>query len=168
MRPIPSSCVEGEVKQSQSQGVLPAAGATFLGWGLGTERGSFSLLCSSALVKWSLRVWSQHWLNLGGFKNTTFFTDNWEWPHYWGHQAFYGPLGSHMEQCHCQSQGELPTALLCSWAWGLSRETLIHVIRTGVKLSVVAWTPHFPLHLHCTALEGINPGSFLKKRHSST
>lgn len=30
MRPIPSSCVQGEVKQPQSQGVLPAEGATFL------------------------------------------------------------------------------------------------------------------------------------------
>lgn len=29
MRHVPSSCVEGEVKQSQSQGVLPAEGATF-------------------------------------------------------------------------------------------------------------------------------------------
>lgn len=120
----------------------------FLRWGVGTDRGSFSLLCSSALVRQSLGgVWSQHWLNLGGFKNTKFFTDNWEWPHYWGHQAFYRPLGSHMEQC--QSQGELPMDSLC--AWKLSHETLTHMVRTGVKLSVVPWTPHFPLQLHCSA-----------------
>lgn len=30
MKPIPSSCEEGEVKQSQTQGVLPSGRATFL------------------------------------------------------------------------------------------------------------------------------------------
>lgn len=79
MRHVPSSCVEGEVKQSQSQGVLPAEGATFFEVRCGNRQGLLlSPLQLSTCEREPGGVWSQHWLNLGGFKNTKFFTDNWE------------------------------------------------------------------------------------------